>query len=45
MIFDISERCISSVTLRMPARMSPTGVALEPSILKITCLTCSSVSC
>ena len=31
MIFVISERCISSVTLSMSTGMSPTGVALEPS--------------
>ena len=45
MIFVISERCISTVTLSMSAGMSPTGVALEPSILKITCRSCSSVTC
>ena len=45
MIFVISERCISSVTLSMSAGMSPTGGALEPSILKLTCCTCSSVTC
>ena len=32
MIFVISERCISSVTLSMSAGMSPTSVALKPSI-------------
>ena len=45
LMFVISERCISSVTLSMSARMSSTGVALEPSILKITCRTCSSITC
>ena len=45
MIFVISDRCISSATLNMSAGMSPTGLALEPSILKITCRTCSSVTC
>ena len=33
MIFVIGERCISSVTLSMSAGMSPTSVALKPSIL------------
>ena len=37
MIFTISDRCISSATLSMSAGISHTGVALEPSILKITC--------
>ena len=45
MIFAISDRCISSVTLSMSAGTSHTGLALEPSILKITCRTCSSVTC
>ena len=45
MIFVISERYISSVTLSMSAGMSPTGVALEPSLLKIICHTCSYVTC
>ena len=45
MNFVISRRCISGVILTMSAGMSPTGVALEPSILKITCRTCSSVTC
>ena len=45
MILVISERSISSITLRISARMSPTVVALEPSILKITYRTCSSVTC
>ena len=45
MIFVISERCISSVILNMYAGISLLGVALEPSIVKITCGTCSSVTC
>ena len=45
MILVISERSVSSITLKMSARMSPTGVALEPSILKVTYRTCSSVTC
>ena len=36
MIFVVSERYISNVTLSMSAKTSPTGVALEPSILQIT---------
>ena len=45
MNFVISEKCISSVTLSMSAGMFPTALALEPSILKTTCRTCSSVIC
>ena len=43
-IFFISERCIFSVTLSMFSGISSAGVALEPSIIKITCCTCSSVT-
>ena len=42
MILVIKERCISSVDFRISAGMSPTGVALEASRLKIISRTKSS---
>ena len=45
MIFVIIDSCIPSVTLSMSGGMFPTGVALETSILKITCRRCCFITC
>ena len=45
MDFVINERCISSLISSIIAEISSTSVALEPSILKITCRTCFTVTC
>ena len=45
LIFVISERCISNVTLSMSSGRSTSRVTLESSILKIICCTCSSITC